>query len=194
MNKLLNPITDWVSTKRGMWITIIVWLVLMIALSMGPKLNDYKVANFQSLPDDAQSIIADSKLKEYFPNDQGTPGILVFHNSEGDADPETVQEILTGITEANIEGIDSIVDISQLPPLALEGFYSEDKTTMIIPMSLEAGLGSADFAEINDEVSAIGSAVAKESGAMEFYVTGPAGIAGDTVKRSEEHTSELPSR
>lgn len=186
MNKFLNPITDWVSTKKGMWITIIVWLVLMIALSMGPRLNDYKVANFQSLPDDAQSIIADQKLKQYFPNDQGTPGILVFHNSEGDVNPATVQEILTGITEANIEGIDSIVDISQLPPPALEGFYSEDNTTMIIPMSLEAGLGSADFAKINDEASEIGSGIAADSGSMEFYVTGPAGIAGDTVKLFEE--------
>ncbi|MDN3428455.1 MMPL family transporter [Microbacterium sp. APC 3898] len=186
MNRFLNPITDWVSTKKGMWITIIVWLVLMIALSMGPRLNDYKVANFQSLPDDAQSIIADQKLKEYFPNDQGTPGILVFHNSEGDVNPETVQEILTGITEANIKGIDSIVDISQLPPPALEGFYSEDNTTMIIPMSLEAGLGSADFAEINDEASEIGSDIAADSGSIEFYVTGPAGIAGDTVKLFEE--------
>ena len=186
MNKFLNPITDWVSTKKGMWITIIAWLVLMIVLSMGPRLNDYKVANFQSLPDDAQSIIADQKLKEYFPNDQGTPGILVFHNSESDVDPETVQEILTGITEANIEGIDSIVDISQLPPPALEGFYSEDKTTMIIPMSLEAGLGSADFTEINDEVSEIGGDIAADSANMEFYVTGPAGIAGDTVKLFEQ--------
>src|SRR5690606_9248183 len=102
MNKFLNPITDWVSTKRGMWITIIVWLVLMIALSMGPRLNDYKVANFQSLPDDAQSIIADQKLKEYFPDDQGTPGILVFHNAEGDVDLTAVQDILAGITDAGI--------------------------------------------------------------------------------------------
>lgn len=186
MNKFLNPITDWVSTKRGMWITIIVWLVLMIALSMGPRLNDYKVANFQSLPDDAQSIIADQKLKEYFPDDQGTPGILVFHNAEGDVDLTAVQDILAGITDAGIEGIDSIVDISQLPPPALEGFYSEDNTTMIIPMTLQAGLGSADFAEINDEASKIGSDIAADFDNMEFYITGPAGIAGDTVELFEE--------
>lgn len=186
MNKFLNPITDWVSTKRGMWITLIIWFVGMIALSMGPTLNDYKVANFQSLPDDAQSIIADEKLKEAFPNDQGTPGILVFHNPEGDVQLEAVQEILAGITDAEIEGIDSIVDISQLPPPALEGFYSEDKTTMIIPMALEAGLGSADFSEINDEATEIGQDIAADFGAMEFYVTGPAGIAGDTVKLFEE--------
>lgn len=37
MNKLLRLITDWVATKRGMWITIIAWLVLMMGLSAGPK-------------------------------------------------------------------------------------------------------------------------------------------------------------
>lgn len=186
MNKFLNPITDWVSTKRGMWITLIIWFAGMIALSMGPTLNDYKVANFQSLPDDAQSIIADEKLKRAFPNDQGTPGILVFHNPEGDVPLEAVQKILAGITDAEIRGIDSIVDISQLPPTALEGFYSEDNSTMIIPMALEAGLGSADFSEINDEASEIGREIAADFGAMEFYVTGPVGIAGDTVKLFEQ--------
>ena len=48
MNKLLHPITDWVATKRGMWIT----------------------------------IIAQNKVEELFPNDMGTPGILVFHNED----------------------------------------------------------------------------------------------------------------
>ncbi|TWT05373.1 MMPL family transporter [Planococcus sp. CPCC 101016] len=186
MNKFLNPITDWVSTKKGMWITIVAWLVLMITLSTGPTLNDYKVANFQSLPNNAQSIIADQKLKEYFPDDQGTPGILVFHNRTGDVNPETVQKILTGILDADIGGVDSVVDISQLPPSALEGFYSEDHTAMIIPMTLKAGLGSTDFAEINDKISEIGNDIAKEAGNMEFYVTGPAGIAGDTVKLFEQ--------
>ncbi|WKA59235.1 MMPL family transporter [Planococcus shenhongbingii] len=186
MNKLLNPLTDWVSTKRGMWITIIAWIVLAIGLTFGPTLNDYKVANFQSLPDDAQSIIADQKLKEYFPDDQGTPGILVFHNDEGEVKLAEVQEIMAGIAAADIEGVDSIVDISQLPPPALQGFYSEDKTTMIVPMTLEAGLGSADFAEINDEASEIGRDIAADFDSMQFYITGPAGIAGDTVKLFEQ--------
>ena len=103
MNKLLHPITDWVSTKRGMWITIIFWLVLMIGLSAGPKLSDYKVTNFQSLPDDAASIIAQNKIDEYFPNDQGTPGILVFTNENGDINTSEVIQILDAIFAANID-------------------------------------------------------------------------------------------
>jgi putative drug exporter of the RND superfamily len=191
MNKFLNPITDWVSTKRGAWITFIIWLVLMIGLSAGPKLGDYKVSNFQSLPDDAQSIIAENKLSEYFPNDQGTPGILVFHNENGDINVESVKTILGTIIDEKIEGIDQIVDVSVLPPQALAGFTSEDKTTMIIPMTLEQGLGSKAYEEINDHASEIGNEAAELTGDTAFYITGPAGIAGDTVKLFEQADFQL---
>lgn len=115
MRTILKPVTDWVSTKKGMRLTIIIWLIVMIGLSAGPRLNDYKVTNFQSLPDEAHSIIADKKLQEYFPNDQGTPGILVFHNPSGDIAIDEVRQIIDGLIAANIEGIDTIIDIGQLP-------------------------------------------------------------------------------
>lgn len=191
MKKLLHPITDWVSTKRGMWITIIAWLVLMIGLSAGPQLGEYKVTNFQSLPDDAASIIASEKLDEYFPNDQGTPGILVFHNEDGEVNVESVKSILEGIQQANIDGIDTIVDIASLPEQALASFISENGSTMIVPMNLEAGLGNDQYAEINDEASKIGNDIAKSTGDTQFYITGPAGIAGDTVKLFEQADIQL---
>ena len=191
MNKILNPITDWVSTKRGKWITFIIWLVLMIGLSAGPMVSEYKVTNFQSLPDEAESIIAQQKVDELFPNDQGTPGILVFHNDSGDVDVEGVKEILAAIKGENIEGIDQLIDISQLPPQALKGFTSEDGSTMIVPMNLEAGLGSKDYAHINDKATKIGTDVAKTQENMAFYITGPAGIAGDTTKLFESADIKL---
>ena len=190
MNKLLHPITDWVATKRGMWITIIAWLVLMIGISAGPKLGDYKVTNFQSLPDEAQSIIAQNKVEELFPNDTGTPGILVFHNENGDVSIDEVKQILSGIIAEDIEGIEQIVDITAMPEQALAAFTSEDKTTMIIPMNLEAGLGNADYAHINDKASEIGNDIAKDLEA-DFYITGPAGIAGDTTKLFESADLKL---
>ncbi|MGM9945057.1 MAG: MMPL family transporter [Lysinibacillus sp.] len=190
MNKLLHPITDWVATKRGMWITIIAWLVLMIGISAGPKLGDYKVTNFQSLPDEAQSIIAQNKVDELFPNDTGTPGILVFHNENGDVSIDEVKQILGGIIAEDIEGIEQIVDITAMPEQALAAFTSEDKTTMIIPMNLEAGLGSGDYAHINDTASEIGNDIAKDLD-TQFYITGPAGIAGDTTKLFESADLKL---
>ena len=186
MRKLLFPLTDWVSTKRGMWITIIAWLVLMVGLSAGPRLGDYKVTNFQSLPDEAQSLIAEKKTEEIFPNEQGTPGILVFHNENGNISTDEVTQILNGIVEEDIKGIETILDISALPPQALTGFISEDGSTMIVPMELEQELGNSQYAEINDKATEIGNKIADKFENMAFYITGPAGIAGDTLKLFEQ--------
>lgn len=185
MRKLLSPITDWVSTKKGMWITILVWLIVMVGLSAGPTLGDYKATNFQSLPDEAQSIIAENKLENTFPNEQGTPGILVFHNASGNVNLDEVKHILNGVLSAKIQGVKSIVDIGTLPPQALKGFTSEDNSTIIVPMSLEAGLGSSEYSEINDETSRLGNEIARGL-STDFYITGPAGIAGDTIKLFEQ--------
>ncbi|WP_404354940.1 MMPL family transporter [Cytobacillus firmus] len=186
MKKLLHGVTDWVSTKRGMWITIIGWLVLMIGLSAGPMLGDYKTNNFQSLPDEAKSIIAQNKTEEYFPNKQGTPGILVFHNENGEVQIDEAKQILEGIMKEDVDGVKTIIDISKLPPQALGSFISEDKSTLIVPMELEQGLGNDQYAEINDHVSKVGNEIAEDLESTSFYITGPAGIAGDTVKLFEQ--------
>ena len=182
--KILRFITDRVATKKGAWITLIIWLLLAIGLSAGPQLSDYQVTNFQSLPDEAESIIAQDKLDEYFPNDQGTPGIYVFYNEDGEIVTEDVLEIIGRINEENIEGIEEIFDLSPLPQEVIDTFVSEDGSTMFVPMNLEAGLGNADYADINDATTEIGTEIAAEYD-TEFYITGPAGISGDTVKLFE---------
>lgn len=186
MKSLLQSITDWVSTKRGMWITIVVWLVVMIGLSAGPKLNDYKVTNFQSLPEEAQSIIANDKLEQYFPNDQGTPGILVFHNENGEVNLAGATDIVNAIISANVEGVDEIVDISKLPPQVTEAFISEDKSTMIVPMTLDPAADSRQIGDTIDQVAEIGNGVAEGLTDTLFRITGPAGIVGDTLKLFEQ--------
>ncbi|WP_394158289.1 MMPL family transporter [Bacillus altitudinis] len=188
--KVFRSFMDKMSTKKGAWLTVIIWLVLMIGLSAGPKLGDHKVSNFQSLPSDAQSIVTQKKLDQYFPNDKGTPGLYVFHHPNGKLAIQDVKTIIQGIKEAKIEGIEDIVDVSALPPQALSAFLSEDETTMIVPMNLKAGLGNADYAKINDETTDVGTNIAKGLDA-DFYITGPAGIAGDTVKLFESADLKL---
>lgn len=186
----LHMLTDKISTKKGAIITLIIWILVMIGMSAGPKLADYKATNFQSLPDDAQSMLAENELTKYFPNDKGTPGILVFHNPNGVLIQEDVNTIIQGILDENIEGIDEIIDVTALPPHATASFLSEDQTTMILPMSLKAGLGSSNYAEINDQTTEIGTSIAKNL-STDFYITGPAGIAGDTTKLFESADFKL---
>lgn len=182
MKHILHNITDWVSSKRGMTITLIIWLLLAIGLSGGPKLNDYKVTNFQSLPANAKAIIAEQKIEQYFPNGQGTPGIFVFHNEQGAIDLEEAKQILQAIESEKIEGLASIVDISQLPEAMLASFVSADQSTIIVPFELQSGLGNSDYAKINDHIFTVGKEKADQLTNTKFYITGAAGIAGDTSK------------
>lgn len=185
MKKAIHRITDFVTTKRGMWITLTIWVLLAVLLSAGPKAADYRSANFQSLPDDALSIQAEKELKAAFPDAQATPGILVF---SGDAPLETTEifAVLDDIRKADIDAIKPMMDLAALPPQALEGFYSEDQKTFIFPLELESGIGSDLYKEITDELLAIGEQRGEEFGTFDFYVTGPVGIAGDTLKLFEE--------
>lgn len=185
MKKAIHSITDFVTTKRGMWITLTIWVLLAVLLSAGPKAADYRSANFQSLPDDAPSIQAEKELKAAFPDAQATPGILVF---SGDAPLETTKifTVLEDIKEADIDAIKPMMDLAALPPQALEGFYSEDQKTFIFPLELESGIGSDRYKKITDELLTIGEQRGEEFGTFDFYVTGPVGIAGDTLKLFEE--------
>ncbi|OUM86120.1 MAG: MMPL domain-containing protein [Bacillus thermozeamaize] len=181
MSSIIRQLTDRVTTPKGVRITLIVWIVAMLLLSMGPRPADYKSPSFQSLPSDVPSKIAAEKLKQYFPDDQGTPAILVFHREQGDVDVQAVVNTVQAIADANIEHV-KVHDLTALPGPALKSFVSEDGTTMIVPATVTGELGGSQMGEV---VDAILQAAEPERGVNQLYVTGPAGIAGDTVRLFE---------
>lgn len=186
MKQWINRITDRVATRKGAWITLGIWILLAVLLSAGPSMSDYKVTNFESLPDDAASLIADEKLETYFPNDQGIPGILVLEQTDGAIDMEAIDRVTGALIDADIPGIEQIVDVRQLPPPARAGFMSEDGNVFLLPAELDASLGSD---ELNDIVAEMYTVVDEEIASvdgMNAYITGPAGIAGDTLKLFEQ--------
>lgn len=181
MDSIIGKLTDKVTTPKGVRITLIVWIVIMFLLSAGPRPSDYKSPNFKSLPADAASMIAEAKVKEHFPDDQGTPAILVFHRDQGEVDVQTVMKTVRAVTEANIEHVE-LPDLAALPDAALKAFVSEDKSIMIVPATLSGQLGGR---QLGEKVDAILQAGEPAKGDHQFYVTGPAGIAGDTVRLFE---------
>lgn len=67
MKKILRSITDAVSTKKGMWITLSIWTIALVIVSIFlPSARDYQVASIETLPEDAQSIIASNKINTHF--------------------------------------------------------------------------------------------------------------------------------
>ncbi|WP_433959705.1 MMPL family transporter [Cytobacillus horneckiae] len=178
MKAFLHSITDRVATRKGMWITIGCWLALTVILALtAPNAKDYEVSRIATLPEDAQSVIAQEKLDEYFPNSEGIPAILVFQAKEQELTVKEIAPVLTAFENENIKGIEQIIPLEKLPPQATAGFFSEDGTTAVIPLQFESSMESKDIRDSLNEMKSI----AEKDAAMEMYVTGPAGISADSL-------------
>lgn len=136
LKKLLGSVTDFVTTKKGMWTTIGVWLAITVLLTVfAPSAGEYKVSSVASLPEDAQSVIAQNHIDEHFKDAESLPAILVLQSKDSEIDVAALGEALDKVSAANINGVKEVVPFSSLPPQALAGFFSEDKRTAVVPLN-----------------------------------------------------------
>ena len=179
MKTLIQFITDRVTTKKGMWTTLAIWLVATLLLAFfAPSAKDYQVSSIQSLPDEAQSIIANEKVDHYFSEQDGIPGILVFQADQDDLTFEGLVSFFQKLEAEEIDGLEQIIPLSSLPPQAAMGFFSEDQSTAVIPISFDSNL---ETKELKDRVEQIQKLAKDFDDDFSLYVTGPAGIAVDTL-------------
>ncbi|THE12190.1 MMPL family transporter [Bacillus timonensis] len=178
MKQMLQAITDKVTTKKGMWITLATWLIVTMALAVfAPNAKDYEVTRIDSLPEDAKSVVAKNKVDEYFKDSEGTPGILVFQTKEGQLEFADLVTVFNHIEEANIPGVEQVVPLASLPPQAAAGFFSEDQTTALLPIIFDSSLETKEVRDSKDQMIK----VVDENTDLTLYVTGPAGIATDSL-------------
>ena len=147
MKKFLGKITDFVTSRKGMWITLGIWIALAVILTaVAPGSSEYKVSSVPSLPEDAKSVIAQENIDEHFKDAESMPGILVLQSKE-EINMETLGTALDKVGAANINGLKEMIPFSSLPPQAFEGFFSEDKKTSVIPLSFDTDLETSDLEE-----------------------------------------------
>ncbi|MFF2753238.1 MMPL family transporter [Psychrobacillus sp. NPDC058041] len=178
MQKIIRLVTDFVTSKKGMWITLGVWVVITMLLAVfAPSASEYKVSGVTSLPADAQSVIAQQKIDDHFKDAESIPGILVLQSENGEINTEILGEALDKVSAANIPGLKKMILFSSLPPQALAGFFSEDKETAVIPLSFDPSLDTKDLEVGIEKVKTI----VRDQTKLTIYMTGPAGIAVDTL-------------
>ncbi|QHS24254.1 MMPL family transporter [Virgibacillus sp. MSP4-1] len=178
MRNLLRNVTDFVTTKKGMWMTLSAWLLLTLLLAVfAPSAREYVVSSVDSLPEDAQSVIAQNKVDEYFEGGDTIPAMLVFQ-SENELAPEKLMDLFGDITPENVDGLEQVIPLKQLPPQSVRGFFSEDQTTAVLPVSFDASLETEELDAGLSEIKSITS----EQTDLSLNVTGPAGIAVDTTE------------
>ncbi len=176
MNSFLQSITDRVTSKRGMWMTLGIWLVVTVLLAMlAPGAKEYESTSIQSIPEDAQSVIAQNKVDEYFKNNEGLPAILVFQSDEGKVELTDLEAFFKEIDK--VEGIKEIVPLTKMPPQATANFISKDKTTVILPLTFEPSVETKELRTAQEKISEI----VEDTTDLTLYITGPAGIAVDSL-------------
>src|SRR5690625_2262249 len=176
MRNLLHKVTDRVVTRKGVWLTVISWIIIASLLALiAPATDDYKVSSVDALPDHVQSVIAKEKLDTYFPDSDGIPALLVFDSHDGALDIDELGQLLEEVDEANIAGVQEMLPLWLLPEEALETFISEDGEAALIPLTFAEGLDTKDIKASLDDIYQL-----TESDSFTLHVTGPAGIAVDT--------------
>ncbi|WP_449622716.1 MMPL family transporter [Robertmurraya sp. Marseille-Q9965] len=179
MKTLLQAITDRVTTKKGMWITIVAWFIVTMALAMfAPSVREYQVSKIDTLPENAKSVVAQAKVDEYFEDNVGLPAILVFQSKNEKVTLTEIANVLDRIESEKIKGVQQVVPLSALPPQATADFFSEDQTTALIPLTFDSSLETKEMEKSIDKISQI----VKDTTDLKMYVTGPAGIATDTLE------------
>ena len=179
MNRWLQTVTDWVTTKKGMWWTLVVWFIVTVVLAVAaPSVKDYEVSSIESLPEDVQSMVAQKKIDQYFANSDGIPAIFVFRSDDEPISTEELQRLLADIEKNHQEALEQLVPIASLPPQAAARFFAEDGKIAVVPAIYQSSLESKEIRTINDDIQKL---VHSESD-VKLYITGPAGIAADTLE------------
>ncbi|WP_442598778.1 MMPL family transporter [Neobacillus sp. D3-1R] len=178
MQSWIQSITDFVSTKKGMWITLAIWFFAAVLMGgLAPSAKDYEVSKIDSLPKDAKSIIAKEKVDHYFKDNDGVPALLVFQSKKGEIELSSLIEFLEKVEKEKIEGLDQIIPLASLPPQATAGFFSEDGKTAVIPLSFDSALETKELRTGLEQLQKL----TDKSTNLTLKITGPAGIAVDSL-------------
>ena len=178
---MLGGVTDFVSSPRGKWITLLVWILLAGTLiSQLPRLAEV-TENEQALflPGDAESTRAFELARERFPAD-GTPTLIVVREPAGlsAATFAAVADLEAWLTGPDAP--DNVIQVRSPGPGAGSGLVSPDGTTLYVFVEL-AGEPAEDA--FSDSVGAIRDRAAElDLPGVDVAVGGPGGLIVDLVE------------
>jgi putative drug exporter of the RND superfamily len=183
---------NWVAGRKSKWITVIVWIAVVAALTMiWPAVNSQVVNNAPNLPDDSPSVQAAVVGEREFPGGSGIPALLVWHRSGGmsQEDLKHIQAVYNTLQSSPLPHQNFVPPLGQLPPQALMASLSEDRSTLVTPVLFDK---TADSDQLGESVSQLKARIAEEAGSdpsaanltgndLSLRVTGPVGISIDAT-------------
>ncbi|MBS4210338.1 MMPL family transporter [Bacillus sp. FJAT-50079] len=184
MLRIFQRLAAYSSSSKGAKIIFSVWMIAVVLLSaLAPSAKQYEGNSKEgSVTGDTPSELAAQVLKEQFPSNEGLTALLVFHRD--DKITEQDREKITKLSEwlasdERPEYVSSALPFHQFPSTVQEQMFSEDGTTLLFNLSLEAdlesGLANETMEKIREQVETL------QMDGMQFEITGPAGISADTI-------------
>src|SRR5699024_10846831 len=108
----------------------------------------------------------------------GTPGLLVFQETESEINRDELFDLLHIIQEEKIDGIEDMIPLENLPPQAMDTFFSEDDTTALVPNTFDSSLETKELRTTQEKIYQIADEHTAEG---KLFITGAAGIAVDSL-------------
>ena len=172
-------------SRRSAAVVVLFWILLVGLLTqIAPTLKSVEDNASANLPPAASnSMKARDLIRTDLPGQDVVPAIIVVHGKDGTN--AGVAEAVSGITTA-LSGPDRPEHVAETgvtsttnTPNAAAQLNSKDGSTqlIIVPMT-----GNASDASFQDAVGEVRQLAADRAGQAEVALTGPAGIATDTVK------------
>lgn len=184
MHHVLQSLTSWAASRKGAKIVLAVWLIVIVLLSgIAPAAKKEAVsAGEGSIRDNTPSAIAAQLMDKHFPSDDGLPALVVFHRPEGigEAERTVISEMSKWLSSPQKpEHAAGSLPFHELSRSVQDSLMSENHTTLLYHLSLKKGLDSAGtyetIGQIRDWLDLNGSSQ------LQVEITGPAGIASDTL-------------
>ena len=173
---------------RWPWAVIAVWVAMAVALPLSfPSLGEMAQKHpLVILPSDAPSSVTAAKMAEAFQETSNDNLLLVaFINESGlePADEVTYRKVVDALRD-DVTDVVSVQDFVSTPQLR-QFLTSEDKTTWVLPVSLEGELGTPRAFDSFNRVSDVVKHQLGD-GPLQVYLTGPAATVADLTVAGEQ--------
>lgn len=190
MKKLFYSFIGASAGPKGRWITLAVWVILAGVLSsMFPNVNKEVNDQAANFPKSEMSVQAEQIAKKQFPNQEGTPLLLVWYRDGGlrVQDYQLITKLYKSLDANPVSAQHFIPPMGKVPPQALKGSASKDGTSIVTPIFMNK---DATVDNLSKSISELKSRLAKldsksiydkkiSVNGLHVRFTGPVGIATD---------------
>ncbi|MBC2057232.1 MMPL family transporter [Listeria booriae] len=193
-NSIFSKIANAVGGKKGRFITLAIWILLVIALQLFlPKAADYKDDAAPDLAASEPSVVAQKVMDEQFPSGEGTPALITWYRSTGltNADLAQIQQFSKELEQNPIKHQKTAVPYDKMPLPVLKQQVSEDGTTFIQTVLMDSSATSDQLKDSFTELEKTANATFSDKpfkqdvaskDTLVARTTGPAGISVDATE------------